>query len=148
MDINDTDKKLLDGVVTALQERGTDWSYPEYDPNGEFDPRWHLPNDGSCLYTSPDGTAACLVGVALDRGGFERPGYGESDNHEGALDVLRNHAPGISQQVANFLTDAQSNQDLGINWGRTVKFSLSELHPDQEAYLLDALKSAGIDLEH
>ena len=101
----------------ALLERAVATRGPEYVYEGK-DPA------SRCLYTWPDGTPGCLIGVWMDLAGISRPPYidgqyfdDDNDDNCKSVNVL---TCGLSADVREVLHEAQALQDHRRTWGAAL----------------------------
>lgn len=85
-------------------------------------------NLGACYYASADGQgngAGCIVGQALGRLGVSQKALEDLDGVEGAavFTVLPTIIPVAPDDggMLNWLSDVQTGQDIGYQWGTAVK---------------------------
>lgn len=111
----------------AVADRGEDYIYPEKTENPAYGNSkvydQYLADDyhvkgGQCVYSTPNGEPACLIGVALHNLGLQVPEYGFVG---GASEVLLNEPyeleEGITYLIADAADAAQGRQDNGETWG-------------------------------
>lgn len=146
MTISDESRRLMDGIVVALQERGLDWTYPTVERGVGYDPDYHENESGTCMYTKPGGEPACIVGVALHREGFKVPAYGDPYNSVGSDELLSDIAQDASETTIQFMGAIQNSQDFGHSWGISVANGVELLDDEERGYFESALASAGIAL--
>lgn len=142
-------ERVLSGLAEALAERGPGWKYPDFSttPTAEL-PVWFGATE-SCIYTKPDGEAACVVGLALQRGGFKTPTYGHQLNSQDALRLLKYYPEeygDIDPEVQLFLHHVQGRQDTGTNWGDSVLQEIGDLTDEQANYFKSELARVGVVL--
>lgn len=116
---NVTDEEFTEALRAAVEERGEDYSYPEGIYEGQFDiPRdddYH--NGGLCVYQTPDGTPACIIGLALYKIDPELvPDYDLVMSAQKALEDI-----GVSDRVRFAAGRAQGVQDGGDTWGHALR---------------------------
>lgn len=114
LSLTETDRKFIKGMEDAVALRGEHYTYPEISGSLVDDDYWHR---GVCVYSTPDGAAACIVGLAIGLSGIgERPAYGAPSTE--ASEVIM--PMGVGQAVADAADHAQGKQDLGQEWGAVL----------------------------
>jgi hypothetical protein len=103
-----TARDALRLIERAVEERGRDFRYSDYEGD------WADPD--VCSYRQPDGTPACIVGLAL--------------SYVGLLDKLIEDDTIVGQQASFYdeidpeaigvLSAAQMSQDSGEPWGEAL----------------------------
>lgn len=109
-------EQFIQAMRDAVAERGKNYVYPEAVPNGvNYFKRddYHNPG-GVCMYSTPDGTPACIIGLALDKMGEPVPEYGNMVGADCVLEYL------VSPYVCNAARQAQLIQDKGGTWGEAL----------------------------
>ena len=104
MDINE---QFIQAMRDAVAERGRDYVYPLGNPD-------YALHDSSCVYSTPDGTPACLIGLALSK--VMPEAVPEYDAPTETADELLLPL-GFSQIVADAAFAAQTVQDTERTWG-------------------------------
>lgn len=100
-----TEEEFTAAMEAAVAERGEDFVYPD---------EWRDEYSEACRYSLPDGTPACIIGLALHKiNPALVPTY---DNTERALDVFEAIGD-VPQNVALAAQRAQSQQDADKTWG-------------------------------
>lgn len=107
------DQRFIEAMEAAVAQRGEDFVYPR-DTHKDDDEWW---SDGACVYSKPDGTPACIIGLALTLAGETPPPY--TFGAIGADAVLDNR--GYGPAVQNAAANAQVAQDKGLTWGEALK---------------------------
>lgn len=110
--LTDTDRKFIAALYAAVKERGADYTYPK--PQESGDDKYYQQN--LCVYKTPDGTPACLIGVAGVNAGLYMPDYDAEP--VGAVDALQPFD--VSYPVSAAAEVAQSFQDRGRPWGEAL----------------------------
>jgi len=109
-------------MEAAVAERGADWTYPEPTPKtpgyaGFQADDWHSGNWGACVYSTPDGTPACIIGLALHK--IDPALVPEWDTVAPATSVLRD--AGVTDYLLRVAARAaQREQDSGKTWGEAL----------------------------
>ncbi|WNM66241.1 hypothetical protein SEA_DEJAVU_109 [Microbacterium Phage DejaVu] len=119
-----TDEQFIKAMREAVAERGEDYVYPKAEEKMNEDLGYKVTvNDdyhglnGVCQYQTPDGTPACIVGLALSKiDPILVPRHGDAT---GAHEVLRKL--GASYEVRKAASEAQQAQDQGATWGRALE---------------------------
>lgn len=108
-----TTEDFIQAMRDAVAERGADYVYPPFE---NFADDYH--NEfGACQYQTPDGTPACIVGLALSKIDPNLvPEYGEDPGAERFLT-----GKGLDPSVAEAAGWAQGIQDDGKTWGEALK---------------------------
>ncbi len=102
-------RKLANALIQAVDDYGHEYVYPHVD----------------CVYYNEDGPV-CLIGVALDKAGFEREkvlgcvSNSKGDANEEIARVVIN-ALGFNQKFANACSEAQAVQDEKLTWGAALR---------------------------
>ena len=103
----------------AVAERGESWTYPSLSDAG--DSKWRN-SFGNCVYAFPDGSPACLIGLALykidptiDLVGTEKKI--ETEHNDTSVMVLLKELGVQDSTLFNAASSAQNRQDLGMSWG-------------------------------
>lgn len=101
-------------MEAAVEERGPDFVYPDEEP-------W-MDTYGQCQYSLPDGTPACIIGLALSKLDPDAvPGHGAV---YGASTLLKGRVQGDTEGETNlFLSaadNAQDKQDSRETWGQAL----------------------------
>ncbi len=111
--LTENDRKFIKGMEAAVAERGEHYLYPQREggPDGvSYLDYWSY---GACVYSTPDGTPACIVGLAIAKSGIgEVPNYGFASEASGVLINMD-----ISDVVSRAADRAQLRQDDGSEWG-------------------------------
>ena len=103
----------------AVAERGESWTYPSLSDAG--DSKWRN-SFGNCVYAFPDGSPACLIGLALykidptiDLVGAENR---IATEHDDTSVMALFKELGVEDRVLyNAAASAQRRQDRGQSWG-------------------------------
>lgn len=113
-----TREGFIQAVRDAVTERGEDWVYPQ----DRHDARWWarrstVKEDYICRYAQPDGTPACLFGLALSKLGVDIEEFGGESL--GISDLLgRLTDPSLlGSDLIRAAEGAQEAQDNGLSWG-------------------------------
>lgn len=144
-----TTEVLLTGLAEAIAERGPGWKYPDFSttPAAEL-PVWFGTTE-SCIYSKPDGTPACIVGLALDKAKMKRPTYGFERNSQDVIRLFKSYPADydeIEPEVVLFLHHVQAQQDGGTNWGDSVLQEIGDLNATQAKYFKAELARVGVRL--
>lgn len=108
-ELTENDIRFIRGMAAAVEQRGENFEYPM--PPKSRDDDWH--RDGACVYSRPDGTPACIVGLAIQISDIgEVPAYAAPVQE--ASVYLRDM--GISPKVRDAADHAQVIQDTGQSW--------------------------------
>lgn len=121
-----TPEEFTAAMIAAVQERGAHYTYPTARKSATTDhyglgmytaDDYHGPA-GDCKYSTPDGTPACIIGLALHKIDPDLvPSY--SDPNPPARAVL---APfGVGPLVRAAADAAQRTQDTGGSWGMALR---------------------------
>lgn len=110
-------------MEAAVEERGREYVYPPQAHEGEADD-YHS-NEGDCMYTKPDGTPACLIGVALALLGIthetvEELEYGNAIGAGTLIERMRAFGIEVAPEVIYPAELAQCHQDRGGSWGGSL----------------------------
>ena len=110
-----TEAAFTAAMKAAVKERGADYLYPDDARNA----------DGECVYSLPDGTPACLIGVALSKinAGYA-PKYEPVGGTSAAEVLVSLGAPPPVQRAAR---RAQVMQDDGYTWAVALDWYLKTL---------------------
>lgn len=124
--LTEADLKFIQGMKDAVAERGEHYIYPGIPGSLEDNDYW---NRGSCVYSTPSGEAACIVGLAIDKSGIgKRPAYDAPAAEASA--VL--NGMGISSPVYAAADHAQGRQDEGQEWGAVLDAFIVRLAKELE----------------
>lgn len=108
-----TEEQFTAAMRAAVEERGADYVYPVWDRAGADD--YHDVH-GTCKYSTPDGTPACIVGLALSKiDPALVPDYSANYGAHGMV-VL-----GARSNLAYAAGVAQQEQDAGGTWGSALE---------------------------
>lgn len=120
-----TVEEFTAAMEAAVEERGRDYIYPaavERDMDSDYevgpiyyDDEYHYA-DGGCVYQTPDGAPACIIGVVLDKLGLDVPAYGSMSDAR----VVLEQRTTLSEDILRGAKYAQSAQDTGHSWGRAL----------------------------
>ena len=107
----------------AVAERGESWTYPSLSDAG--DSKWRN-SLGNCVYAFPDGSPACLIGLALykidptiDLVGAENR---IATEHDDTSVMALFKELGVEDRVLyNAAASAQRRQDRGESWGSALE---------------------------
>lgn len=103
-----TEAAFTAAMKAAVKERGADYIYPADARDA----------DGNCVYSLPDGTPACLIGVALSKINADYVPKDEPFGGTPAAGALASlGAPPLVQRAAQ---RAQNMQDCGRTWGAAL----------------------------
>lgn len=109
------DEDFTWAMKEAVAERGADYVYPKFEEG-------YTVGIETCVYQTPTGEPACLIGLAMSKLGLELPPH---NVEEGASRVLEE--TGLSQVARNAADRAQAEQDHGRTWGRALETYLLNL---------------------
>lgn len=106
-------------IREAVAERGESWTYPSLSEAG--DSEWYN-SSRDCVYAFPDGSPACLIGLALykidptiDLVGTEKKI--ETEHNDTSVMALFNELGVQDSTLLNAASSAQYRQDAGMSWG-------------------------------
>ena len=117
MTVQITRENFTAAMRAAVAERGEDWVYPA-DGSELAEQGWRS-EDGTCVYVLPDGSPACLIGLALYK---IDPALVEGLEGENAVALRLLHRLGVEDVgLYGAAWDAQWVQDLGETWGNALK---------------------------
>jgi hypothetical protein len=112
-----TVESFTQAMRDAVAERGESYVYPAGEPGWRND-------GGDCVYRTPDGAPACLIGLALHKLDPSLvPGHESTD---GAWAVFRGLAVAgrvsavVAERVGVAADIAQTRQDYGNTWGEAL----------------------------
>lgn len=115
--LTEDDRKFIKAMEAAVEERGERWTYPSGDD-------WRTGDGKMCVYAKPDGSPACLIGLALFKVDPKlMPSYEDSDSGRDmdAVSVLDRLVDGgklnLSTRTISGAYAAQNHQDRGGTWG-------------------------------
>lgn len=115
-----TEAEFTAAMEAAVAERGEDYVYPKDNP--DF---WH-PHDKTCVYQTPTGEPACLIGLAMDKLGLDTPGYIETE--ETAYMMMNTHHEAeFPDNVKRAAEAAQYAQDRENTWGEALEMYRQKL---------------------
>ena len=123
-ELTDADVAFIEGMKAAVEERGEDWKYPS--PEAEDADQWYNQPEAystpACQYSKPDGTPACIVGLALSKAGLTVPKYGDTYGAEELnYSADSDDRPFLAPPVLRAAADAQNEQDKGRTWGEAYR---------------------------
>jgi hypothetical protein len=93
--------RALELLEQAVAERGPDYVY----------------RAPVCVYSTPGGQPACLVGHALALAGLELSRLGENNP---AASYLPHYFPEVTEPAVNVFIAAQAAQDDRLTWGEAL----------------------------
>jgi len=116
MTVQITRENFTAAMRAAVAERGEDWAYPA--EGSELAEQGWRSEEGTCVYVLPDGSPACLIGLALykiDPGllTYVEPQSGNASRVMGRAGVQ----DGMLLLAADM---AQHRQDAGAPWGEAL----------------------------
>ena len=113
MTVQITRENFTAAMRAAVAERGEDWVYPA--EGSELAEQGWRPEEGTCVYVLPDGSPACLIGLALykiDPGLLTHVEF-QSDNASRVM-----NRAGVQDRMLLLAADmAQGAQDEDVPWG-------------------------------
>jgi hypothetical protein len=122
-----TRQNFTDAVTAAVDERGANWTYPEYSPENVA-AGWYDDLGASCQYALRDGTPACLVGLALFKIDPELvPAHGWVIGSDGSVGTLFKQLGVTDDELMNAAETLQSRQDRGLTLGYALTGYLDDL---------------------
>ena len=125
IELSEVDLKVINGLLNAVEDRGTDWVYPM---------EWR--DAGACVNLRPDGTAACIIGyIAVDQK------LETTTTNDAAQDAAR---WGVSAAIENAMAKAQAIQDEDLPWGDAASRFFHRLF--DLGITLEQLATYGIDV--
>ena len=118
MTVQITRENFTAAMRAAVAERGEDWVYPakgsELAGQG-----WRSEEYDACVYVLPDGSPACLIGLALYK---IDPALVEGLEGENASAFRLLHRLGVEDGgMCRAARKAQRTQDGGGTWGNALK---------------------------
>ena len=118
MTVQITRENFTAAMRAAVAERGEDWAYPER--GSELaEQGWRAEEGQECVYVLPDGSPACLIGLALYK---IDPALVEGLEGETVSALLLLHRLGVEDVgLCGAAWDAQWAQDLGETWGNALE---------------------------
>lgn len=108
-----TEEQFTAAMRAAVEERGADYVYPVWDRAGADD---YHDKYGTCKYSTPDGTPACIVGLALSK--IDPALVPPYKHNAGAHDL---NVLGAGSDLAYAAFAAQQEQDDGGTWGSALE---------------------------
>lgn len=126
MTVQITRENFTAAMRAAVAERGEDFVYPER--GSELAKQGWRSEQGTCVYVLPDGTPACLIGLALykiDPGLLTHVEF----PFDGAGGVMGR--AGVQDEMLLQAADmAQIEQDYGASWGDALSGYEQTLHTE------------------
>lgn len=117
MTVRITRENFTAAMRAAVAERGEDWVYPA--EGSELAEQGWRSEEGTCVYVLPDGSPACLIGLALYK---IDPALVEGLEGVNAVALrLLQHLGVEDVGLYGAAWDAQWAQDLGETWGNALK---------------------------
>lgn len=117
MTVQITRENFTAAMRAAVAERGEDFVYPA--EGSELAKQGWRSGEGTCVYVLPDGTPACLIGLALYKIDPDLLTY--VDFPAQSASRVMNRA-GVRDRVLLLAADtAQNEQDEGASWGESLK---------------------------
>ena len=118
MTVQITRENFTAAMRAAVAERGEDWVYPA--EGGELaEQGWRSEEGGACVYVLPDGSPACLIGLALYK---IDPALVEGLEGEDVTALRLLQRLGVDDGRLYMAAHvAQEAQDLGDTWGNALK---------------------------
>ena len=113
MTVQITRENFTAAMRAAVAERGADWVYPAQ--GSELAEQGWRSEGGTCVYALPDGSPACLIGLALykiDPGLLTHVEF----QYDDASRVMGR--AGVRDEMLLLAAGgAQTRQDVGVSWG-------------------------------
>ena len=118
MTVEITRENFTAAMRAAVAERGGDWVYPA-EGSELAEQGWRSKEWGACVYVLPDGSPACLIGLALYK---IDPALVEGLEGENVTALRLLQRLGVEDGELYWAAqDAQDAQDLGEAWGNALK---------------------------
>lgn len=118
MTVQITRENFTAAMRAAVAERGEDFIYPA-EGSELAEQGWRSGEWGTCVYALPDGSPACLIGLALYK---IDPALVEGLEGEDASAFRLLHRLGVEDGgTARAARKAQRAQDWGETWGNALK---------------------------
>lgn len=120
-----TPEEFTAAMIAAVQERGAHYTYPTARKSATtnhygfvmYTADSYHGTGGECKYSTPDGTPACIIGLALHKIDPDLvPNYSNSDPARAVLAAF-----GLGDEVQAAADAAQRTQDLGGSWGMALR---------------------------
>lgn len=113
-----TEAEFTEAMRAAVEERGPGYVYPFHNPN-------YTTPTGACVYQTPSGEPACIIGLALHNLGVELPDHYKIMS----ADVLMRSMADVEfpLPVVYAAEYAQARQDAGTTWGEAMNTYLEAL---------------------
>ena len=113
MTVQITRENFTAAMRAAVAERGADWVYPAQ--GSELAEQGWRSEEGTCVYVLPDGSPACLIGLALYKIDPSLLTHVEFQYHDASMVMSR---AGVQDELLLLAADmAQDGQDVGMPWG-------------------------------
>ena len=117
MTVQVTRENFTAAMRAAVAERGEDWVYPA--EGSELAEQGWREEEGTCVYVLPDGSPACLIGLALYK---IDPALVEGLEGENVTALRLLQRLGVEDGELYWAAqDAQDTQDVGKTWGNALK---------------------------
>ena len=117
MTVQITRENFTAAMRAAVSERGEDWVYPA--EGSELGEQGWRSEEGTCVYALPDGSPACLIGLALYK---IDPALVEGLEGDDTTALRLLQRLGVKDGGLYWAAqDAQDAQDLGATWGNALK---------------------------
>ncbi len=118
-----TDIQFIEALRAAVRVKGTEYVYPA--PEGDSDDEDYgyddYRNGMDCVYSTPEGAPACIIGHALYKIDPDLvPGYDKVADFTSLVDSDP-RLQGLSSEVVRAGQRAQALQDEGETWGRALE---------------------------
>ena len=116
MTVQITRENFTAAMRAAVAERGEGFVYPAQ--GSELAEQGWRSEEGTCVYDLPDGSPACLIGLALykiDPGLLTHVGF-QVDSASRVMSRV-----GVQDEMLLLAADmAQDEQDVGVSWGKAL----------------------------
>ena len=118
MTVQITRENFTAAMRAAVAERGEDWVYPA-EGSELAEQGWRSEEGQECVYVLPDGSPACLIGLALYK---IDPALVEGLEGDVATALRLFQRLGVEDgRLYGAAQDAQDAQDSGVTWGNALK---------------------------
>ena len=116
MTVQITRENFTAAMRAAVAERGEDWVYPA--EGSELAEQGWRSEEGSCVYVLPDGSPACLIGLALYK---IDPGLLTHVEFQSDIASWVLGRAGVQDEMLLLAADmAQIEQDVDVPWGKAL----------------------------
>lgn len=117
MTVQITRENFTAAMRAAVAERGEDFVYPA--EGSELAKQGWRSGEGTCVYVLPDGTPACLIGLALYKIDPGLLTHVEFQPDSASRVMIR---AGVQDEMLLLAAAmAQDEQDEGASWGESLK---------------------------